>query len=227
MDTNRKTAITVGVLFIMGTVSGVLSVIFAGGMLAAPDYLAQIAANSTQFMIGALCVLVMGFSLAMIPVVAYPVLRKYNQPLALGYVVFRGALETFTYFMTVISWLLLVVLSQQFVKTGAPDVSYFQALGTLLLESGDQINHVLKIVFPLGALMFNYVLYQSKLVPRWLSVWGMIGVALHLAEGLLTLFGLVPADVETIVAMPIALQEMVFAVWLIVKGFNPAVVQDE
>ncbi|MBN2499252.1 MAG: DUF4386 domain-containing protein [Anaerolineales bacterium] len=223
MDTNRKTAIIVGVLFIVGTVSGVLSVVFSGAMLEVPDYLIQIAANPTRFTIGALCVLTMGFSLAMIPVVIYPVLKKYNQPLALGYVVFRGALETFTYFATVISWLLLIVLSQEFVKAGAPDGSYFQTLGALLLKSGDQINHILKIVFPLGALMFNYVLYQSKLVPRWLSVWGMIGVTLHLAEGLLTLFGLVPASIETIVALPIALQEMVFAVWLIVKGFNPAV----
>jgi len=224
MDTYRKTAIIVGVLFILGTVSGILSVVSSGAMLDAPDYLTQIAANPTQFMIGALCVMTMGLSLAMIPVVIFPILRRYNEALALGYVVFRGALETVIYIAMVISWLFLIVLSQEYIKAGTPDASHFQTLGTLLLEGSNQINHILKIVFPLGALMFNYVLYQSKLVPRWLSVWGLIGVTLHFAEGMLTMFGLLPATAETIMALPIALQEMVFAVWLIVKGFNSSTI---
>jgi len=224
MDTNRKTAIIVGVLFIIGTVSGVLSVVFSGPILDMPDFLMKVSANEGQLIIGALSVLTMGLALAMVPVMMFPILKKQNEALALGYVVFRGALETFTYMAMVISWLLLIILSQEYIKAGASDISFLQTLGTLSLEANGQINHILKIVFPIGSLIFNYLLYQSKLVPRWLSVWGLIGVTLHFAEGLLTLFGLLPAGAETVMALPIALQEMVFAVWLIIKGFNPSAV---
>ncbi len=158
----------------------------------------------------------------MIPVVIFPILKKQNEALALGYVVFRGALETFTYMATAISWFLLIVLSRGYLQASALDSSHFQVLGVLLLNVDDQVNHVMKIVFPLGALIFNYLLFQSKIVPRWLSVWGILAVALHFTEGLLTLFGVLPADAETIMALPIFLQEMVFAVWLIVKGFDPS-----
>jgi hypothetical protein len=227
MKSNKMIARIVGVLFIMGTVSGVLSVITSAEILEAPDLLLEIAANQTQFTISALLILTMGLSLAMVPVMIYPILKKHNEALAVGYVVFRGALEGFTYLAMVVSWLLLIVVSQKYQQTGATDALFLQSLGSILSEANGQIGHVLKIVFPLGALMLNIVLYQSKLVPRWLSVWGLIGVTLHMAEGLLTLFGILPGSAETAMAIPIAIQEMVFAVWLIVKGFNSGVLQTQ
>jgi hypothetical protein len=150
----------------------------------------------------------------------FPIFKKYNEALALGYVVFRGALETVTYFGSVIIWLLLITLSQEYVKAGAPDAPYFQTLGTLLLEAADWIDYISTLAFSLGALMFYYLLYQSKLIPRWLSGWGLIGAILVLAVGLLAMFGL---DLAILWA-PLALQEMVLAVWLIVKGFNPSAI---
>lgn len=224
MNASRKTAIIVGILFIIGTVAGILSVIFSGPVLDGPDYLNRVAANENQLKVGALFVLIMGLALAMVPVMMFPILKKQNEALALGYVVFRGALETFAYMATAISWLLLIILCREYAKAGALDIFYFQNLGSLFLKTGDQISHILKIVFPLGALIFNYMLYQSKIIPRWLSGWGLIGITLHFAEGLLTMFGLLSADAETVMALPIFLQEMVFAVWLIVKGFNPSAV---
>lgn len=222
MKSHRRIAITVGILFIIGTVSGVLSGLITAPILDAPDYLLKVAENEHQIMLSALFVLSMGLSLAMIPVVIFPILKKQNEALALGYVVFRGALETFTYMAMAISWFLLIVLSRGYLQASALDSSYFQVLGVLLLNVDDQVNHVLKIVFPLGALIFNYLLFQSKIVPRWLSVWGILAVALHFTEGLLTTFGILPVEAETVMALPIFLQEMVFAGWLIVKGFNPS-----
>jgi len=222
MKSHRRIATTVGILFIIGTVSGVLSGLITAPILDAPDYLSKVAGNEPLIMLSALFVLSMGFSLAMIPVVIFPILKKQNEILALGYVVFRGALETFTYMTTAISWFLLIVLSRGYMQASALDSSHFQVLGVLLLNVDDQVNHVMKIVFPLGAIIFNYLLFKSKIVPRWLSVWGILAVALHFTEGLLTLFGVLPMDAETIMALPIFLQEMVFAVWLIVKGFDPA-----
>ena len=220
VNTSIKTARIVGVLFIVGTVAGVLSAVLTGPILGDPDYLVKVSANENQIIVGALLVLIMGFALAMVPVMMFPVFKKHNEALALGYVVFRGALETAAYIGTVISWLLLLTLSHEYVKAGAPDASDFQTLGTLSQAAGVSFDHMLTIVFSLGGLMFYYLFHQSKLIPLWLSVWGLVGVTLTLAVGLLGMFGL---DLEILWA-PLALQEMVLAVWLIVKGFNSSAI---
>lgn len=169
--------------------------------------------------------LIMGFALVMVPVMMFPIFKKHNEALALGYVVFR-ALEAVTYIAIVISWLLLLTLSQEYVKAGAPDASYFQTFGASLLKAADlgQLNTI--FVFGLGALIFYYLLYRSKLIPRWLSGWGFIVAALHLAMGLLVLFGLTSAFsvLGIVMSLPIALNELVLAAWLIIKGFNPSAI---
>ncbi len=102
------------------------------------------------------------------------------------------------------------------------DASYYQTLGTLLLIVYDWTLLLgIMIVFSLTALILNYLLYQSKLVPRWISGWGLIGAILLLVAGMLEIFGFNPTE---ILSLPIALQEMVFAVWLIVKGFNSSAI---
>jgi hypothetical protein len=218
----RKTAILVGALFIVGTVAGMLSVLFAGAILGDPDYLIKFSENQNQIIIGSLCVLIMGFSLAMMSVILFPILKKYNEGLALGAVVFRGALEAVLYIGIVICWLLLLNVSQEYVKAGTPYVSNFQALGSLLLKAVDQIGFVLDIVFSLGALMIYYLFYRSKLIPDWLSVWGLVGGMLYLTSGLFAMFSVEVGILEA----PLALQEMVLAVWLIVKGFNSSPIID-
>jgi hypothetical protein len=226
MNTARKSATTVGVLYVLGTVAGVLSVVLTSPILNNPDYLMKVSANANQIIIGALLVLIMGLALAMVPVVIFPILKKHNEVLALGYVVYRGGLETVTYIAVAISWLLLPTLSLEFVKAGTPGASYFQTLGTLLLGAADRSTLMTTFVFGLGALMFYYVLYQSRLIPRWISIWGLIAIMMHLATGFLILFRLTTgfSTLDTVMNLPIALQEMVMAVWLIVKGFNsPAI----
>ncbi|OEU42188.1 hypothetical protein BGV40_10815 [Methanosarcina sp. Ant1] len=222
-DTNRKTAIIVGALFIIGTVGLALSAVLVGSILDDPDYLIEFSTNENRIIIGALLVLISGFALAMVPVMMFPIFKKYNEALALGAVVFRGALEAVIYIAVAISWLLLLTVSQEYVKAGVPDASHFQTLGTLLLKASDQIASILDIVFSLGALMIYYLFYQSKLIPRWLSVWGLIGAILYLATGLFAMFSV---DFGILLA-PLALQEMVLAVWLIVKGFNPSAIASE
>jgi hypothetical protein len=213
----------VGVLFIIGTAAGVLSIVFAGSMLGNPDYLIKFAKNQNQILMSSLCVLIMGISLAMMSVMLFPILKKYNEAVALGAVVFRGALEANLYIAIVICWLLLLTVSQEYVRAGAPAASQFQTLGTLLLKAVDQIGSILDIVFSLGALMIYYLFYRSKLIPGWLSVWGLVGAVLYLTSGLFTMFGLDFGFLEA----PLALQEMVLAVWLIVKGFNLPPMIDE
>jgi hypothetical protein len=220
--TNRKTAIIVGALYIIGTVAGILSLVFTGSILESPDYLAQVSTNPNQIVIGALFVLAMGLALAMVPVMMFPTLKRYNEALAIGYVVFRGALEAVIYLAIVIGWLFLPLISQEYIKASAVEASYFQSLGDVVLQVQDQISHVLTIIFILGALMFYYVLYQSKLVPRWLAGWGLLAAIPYFVSGVSGLFALLNpmSTTQMVLVLPLAVQEMVLAVWLIVKGFN-------
>jgi hypothetical protein len=217
----RNTARIVGVLFIIGTVAGILS--FVGmGPQATPDYLVNIAANANQVVTGALLVLIMGVAIAPIPAMLFPILKKYNESLALGYIVFR-AIEVVTYIGIVLSWLLLVTLSQEYVQAGAPDATYYYTLGALVKGISTWIDPLLVIVFSISALILNYMFYRSKLIPRWLSGLGLFGATLHLGEGLLTLLGYPEIALLGIpVYLPIGIQEMIYAVWLIAKGFNPS-----
>ncbi len=222
MNTSRKTATIVGVLYIIGTVSGILSVVFTQSILTGPDYMMQVAVHENQIIIGLLFVLTMALALAMVPVMLFPILKKYNEPLALGYLIFRGALETVVYIALVITRLFLIIVGQQYAAAGTP-ASYLQTLGAVLLAGHDSIDVLLIIIFSLDALMLYCAFYQSKLIPRWISGWGLIAIVMHFSTAFLILFRVVAAsDMATLglISFPILVQEMVMAVWLIVKGFN-------
>ena len=230
MDANRRTANIVGGLFIIGTVAGVLSLLVVGSLLNAPDYLIKIAGNQNQLILGALLTLVMGFALAGVPLVMYPVFKKRNETIALGYLIFRGALETVTYLGCVMGWLLLVALSQVTLQADPANISNFELLGNMLLKEAEISSQLTAIVFPLGALFFYIGLFQQKLLPRWLSIWGIMAVLMHLVStGILGLFAIIDtmSPLQFALNFPIFLQEMVMAVWLIGKGFNSSTVYSE
>jgi hypothetical protein len=102
----------------------------------------------------------------------------------------------------------------------AKDASYFQTSGALLLATKEWTSVVENFPYGLGALILNIVLYQSELIPQWLSVWGLVGATLLLAMGLLRMFG----HPVIYLAIPIILYELVLAGWLIVIGFNSSAI---
>lgn len=222
METYRKSAILIGALFIIGTVAGILSVVATAPFRGNPNDLSAIAASEQQLIIGALLILTMGLALALVPIVLFPIARHYNERLALGYVIFRGALEPIAYIGMVIPWLVLIIMSHSSMQAGAQSDATMQTVGTILLAVHDAFDSVLVIVFSLGALMLYTLLYQTRLLPRWLSIWGLIAIVMHLASSFLQLFGLIqPLDpIVFVIAFPIFAQEMVMAVWLIVRGFS-------
>lgn len=222
----RKSSIIVGVLFITATASYMLGNGYLEPILTDPDYLVSVSANQNQVLIGMLLELVNSVAVIGISIVMYPTLKKHNKTLAYGYIGFR-IIESLVVVIGSISLLSLVSLSQKFVNAGAVDTSYFLTRGADLLARRDlTILLGINIVFPIDALILNYLLYQSKLVPRWISGWGLIGAALMFvrvagfAAGMWEIFG---TNQIAILALPIWLQEMVFAVWLIAKGFNLSV----
>ena len=228
MDTNRRTATLVGILFILGTLAGVLSFSITGPIFNAPEFLKIVVVNQNGLVSAALCVLFMGLALAPIPFLVFPILKKYDEILALGYIIFRGGLEMVTYMIIAFCWLLLIPLSQAYSAAGSANSPYFETLANLLVKASGVGSALTAIVFPLGAWMFYIVLFRANLLPRWLSVWGMVGVTLNfLVSGLAGLYGLNATypNLESLLNMPIFFQELVMAVWLIARGFNqPAVV---
>jgi hypothetical protein len=220
MNSNRKTAIIVGVLYIAGTVAGILSEVL-GPDLDASGYLANLSSNDTRLLTKGLLEFTMSVLTIGIPIFLYPILKEYNKALALGHIVFRS-FETAFHTVCAISLLTLLTLSQEFVSAGTPDTSYFHTTATLLLAVRVWAGGVFAtIVFSLSAMILNYILYQSRLIPRWLSVCGLIGATLYLGSGFLPLFGQGPrSTIYILMEVPLALWEMFFAVWLVVKGFN-------
>ncbi len=222
MDPYRRTAIIVAVLFIIGTVAYSVSVAVFMPILDDPDYLVEVSENDSMVGLGALFVLISGAAVVSIPFMMFPLFKRRNEELALGYVVFR-VLEVACYIAMVIAVLMLISLSHDFVDAGAPDDPSYQSSGAVLLGAYDWTTLVIAVVFSLGALIFYYLLYMTKLVPGWLSLWGLIGAILHLAGGALGILGsLTEEDMPyMLMALPIGVNEMVLAIWLIVKGFNP------
>ena len=215
MDSYRKTAIIVGVLFITATVTSIIGGFLIASVIESPDDLLNVSANENQIILGVLFVLIDAISVVFIAFMMFPILKKQNEGLALGYIGLR-IFEAVVFIIGVISILAILTLSQKYVAESL-DVSYFQALGTLLLGVYDWTWIVGPLIFfALSTLPFYYLLYQSKLIPQWLSAWGLIGGILVILYGLVAMFGYSP----DILAAPIAVQEMVLAVWLIVKGFN-------
>lgn len=223
MNSERKTAIIVGILFITATLAGVFSLPFIG-IVNEPDYLVRLAGNENNVIIGALLVAIMGFACAGIAIWLYPVLRKHNEGMALAAVGFR-IMEGLLFIIAAIGLLSLLTLSQEYVKAGAPAASTFQTSGALLLAVRFWAGQVLgAIAFCLGALMYYIIFFQSRLIPRWLSGWGFIAIILHLVAVVLIMFALINpfSTIHVVINLPIFFQEMVMAVWLIVKGFNPS-----
>ncbi len=227
MNTDRKIAIIAGALFVIATAASLLGTSLTGSILGAPDYLIRISSNGNEAAAGALAEFIAAAASASIAISLYPILRKHNEGLALGAVGFR-LIEGVFYIVGAVCLLALFSLGQHFVSAGGHDASYFQTLGQLLLTARDLAVYVFGVLaFCVGALAYYYIFYQTKLIPRWLSAWGLLAILSLLSAALLTMFGGGPFSISgglLVLALPIAVQEMVLAVWLIAKGFNPSAI---
>ena len=228
-NTYRKTAIIVGVLFLTAMVASLLGGGLVESIIAAPDYLIAISENETQMITGVLLELINGIAVLGIGVLMFPILKQHYETIALGYL---GAtiIESVFCSVIIISPLSLIAFSQEYLKAGASDASYFQSLGNLAIAARSSVAGLfIPVFFGLGSLLFYYLLYQSRLVPRFVSVWGLIGAVLILTLNLLLTSNLLEAGIATglIFALPIMTNEIFIAIWLIVKGFNSSAIASE
>jgi len=220
MNSTRKIAVITGVIFIIATVAALLA---AGvdPILTGADYLTKVSANANQVAADAFLYLIAAFTSVGIAIAMYPVMKGSNTGLALGSVVFR-TIEAVFYMVAVVSLLSLLTVGQQFATAGAADRSSLQAVGGLLLSLRNQATLLGVFAFSLGAFIYYYLFFQSRLIPRWLSGWGIVATILMMTACVLSLFSGNAVTGYILLVIPIALQEMVLAVWLIAKGFNPS-----
>jgi hypothetical protein len=215
-SSDRSTAIIVGVLFIFATAFSLASTSLTGPILGASNYLASASANQNQMIAGVLLLFGAALSVVLIPAMVFPVLRRHNEGIALGYLALR-IVEGVTQVLSGLIILILLSLGQEYVNAGSSPAPYFQSSVALLVSASNWEFLMYQIIFGFGALIFYYLLYRTRLIPAWLSAWGLLGAALVLGYAVAAMF----RTSFIYLAAPIAVQEMALAVWLIVKGFNP------
>lgn len=221
LDTTRKTARIVGALFLFSNVTFLLGAfVFVESILGAPDYLSLASASRSQVVFGVLLELVNGIAYLGIAVLMFSIFRHRFPSMALAYVGFR-IIEFIMQTLSDLSPLALLTVSEEFVLAGAPATSSFQVVGTLLLAQRYWAFQMVSITLGLGALLFYYMLYQIKLIPRFISVWGLIGAVTVLTTTMLEIFALsVSPAIGVVLGLPMLLNELFLGGWLIVKGFN-------
>lgn len=216
MNSNKKTATIVGVLFLVATVTYMIGSGLIDSVLTDQQFLDNLYPDRSKVIVGMFFELINCASVVGIAVLMYPLLKKHNEPIALGYFGSR-LIESVLLIVSIIGQLLLVTLSQEYITSEAAGDSYFQTIGTLAIKGHHLAFDMAMLALSLGSLMFCYLLYKSQLIPQLLSVIGLVGYTALLASVCLGMLGF---DLGMTLYIPGALFEIIFPIWLIVKGFN-------
>jgi Domain of unknown function (DUF4386) len=216
MNSLRKTALVAGVLYVITFIS-IPTLVLYGPVLGDPNYIVG-PGPDTPVIIGGILEVIVALAGIGTAVALYPVVKRQNEGVALGFVGSR-TLEGAAIVAGVVSLLSLVTLRQAGAGAGA------LVTGQALVAQYNWSFLLGQSLMPaVNALLLGSLLYQSRLVPRVLPVVGFIGAALLLASDAAVLFGLwdrISAP-SGLLAIPIALWEFSLGVYLIVKGFKPS-----
>lgn len=213
---NKWNSRVAGSLFLLSTGAYLLGSGLLNPVLQRPELLAALYSDRTNVFFGLFLELINAIAVVGIAMLLYPVLKKHNEAFTLGYFASR-VIESAILILSLIVPILLIALSGDYREAETSGRPYFQVLAKLAVESHFMLFELAMIVLSLGSLLFCYVLYQSKLVPRFLSMIGFIGYAGLLTSSCLAIAGL---DVGTVLYVPGAIFEIVLPLWLMVKGFN-------
>jgi Domain of unknown function (DUF4386) len=221
---SRRTEIWVASLWLVTAIGAIAGAVLINPIINAPDYLTTVFPKSATVTSGMFFWLINDIGIVFIGLLMFPILRKQSESMALGYLSMR-IFESILMIVGVFFAMLLIPLSQEFIKAGATDVTSFQAIGSVLKQAEGWFLNTLQLIFlGLGGIILTTMLYQTKLVPRFISVFGFIGYALLLPSAILALFGILdptPGGPGTILALPAAFFEIILMpIWLFAKGFN-------
>ncbi|NIK79233.1 hypothetical protein FHS15_004391 [Paenibacillus castaneae] len=212
----NKIARVAGALFLVSTGTYMIGNGLLIPVLNRLDFLSYLYMDRTTVASGSFLELINAMAVVGIAMLLYPILKKHNEMFALGYFGSR-ILESALLILSAIGPLVLIELSKKYISVGSAKAPYFETIGNLLLEAHSVLFQMAMIVLSLGSLLLCNVLYRSRLVPRFLSAIGFIGYAALLASGCLSILG---QEIGSILYVPGAIFEIVFPIWIIVKGFN-------
>lgn len=215
-DSYRTTARIVGLVYLAGFVVGIGGEMLIQPILGMPNRLATVSTSSMAIAIGALLWLIAVVGDAAHGVLMFPVLRRYSERIALGYLAARIVDAIFIAVMVLLI-LIQIPLGSQYVSAAASDASYLQALSTVSVAASQYAYQIGMSALGLSGLLLCSTLYRARLVPRILAVWGLVGYAIIFGGMLLDVLGF---NVGLIPVIPGGLWEVFIGVWLIAKGFN-------
>ncbi len=222
----RTTALIAGLLFVLADIAT-----FAGNALlpdlSGADYLVQYSAHAGLVSAGVLAKIVSALAGAGIAVAMYRVMKRASVGLALGSVVFR-TVEAAFYLVGAMSLLAILTLSQRFATAGFAERAVLQAVSDSFVGLRGYAAPLLGVfAFCVGSFLYNLLFFRSRLVPRWLSGFGLAAVLCLAVACVLSLFSGNAITSYIPLAFPVFVQELVLAVWLMTKGFNTAAIASE
>jgi hypothetical protein len=222
MNTSKNTIRLLGAAFLIVFVASMLS----GSLLNAAigsgsisDNLVNISNNLTLMRISILVELVTSIGIVVLAALLYVVLHKQNKIIALVALGWWLA-EAITLAVSKIGAFALIPLSQEYVKAGAPDPSYFQTLGDFFYYGFDRQGWAIHMLFfCLGGILWYSLFYRSKYIPRVLSAWGVIAVSLVAINVIWVLFDR-NIELQMLLLAPYLVFEFLIGPWLMVKGIR-------
>jgi hypothetical protein len=222
MNTEMSTIRLLGVaqlaVFVASLVSErlLVSVVESGSIA---SILVNVPKNLTRMQISNLVALLNSVAIIVLAVMFYVVFHAQYRTIALVALCFFLA-EAITLAVSKIGAYGLISLSQDFVEAGAPGSSNFQTLGEFLYHGFDRLGYDIHMLFfCLGGILWYYLLYSSRLVPRPLAIWGLVAICLLLIPVLLMLYRRGPTPLM-VLGLPYAPFELVLGIWLVVKSFG-------
>lgn len=220
MTSIRRTAVLVGLLFLTATVTFATAEALINGVLDRADYLSGASADANALTTGALLAFVNGVAVVGIAVLLYPLLKGYSEPLALGYVGLRVAELVASLFLLAVP--LLVIALGDRLRDGTVDVSASQPLGSLLQAQHDVAIVMVYLITSVAGGILAFLLYQTRLIPRWLAVLGVIAYPVLFVGAVLDMFDVVDVTqgAGLLAVIPGGLFELILPIWLLAKGFT-------
>jgi hypothetical protein len=224
MNTPRTAARVFGVFFLVSFLAYGTGSALIESIVSAPDILPKVYASTTLIVVATILMgVIHKFTNMGLPVVLRPVLKPRNETLYFGYLS-AAIVATVSLLVGVIFLLLLLPLSDAYVRSGFAVTGQYETMAILLREANYYSYQIGMAIWSLGGLMFCSILYQYKLIPQLVSVWGVVGYTAFLSGCILAICGW---DFGLIHTAPGALFEVFLSVWLIVKGFNSSALVSE
>ncbi len=203
-------------MYVAGFVVGIGGEMLIKSVLGVPNYLSIVSASSITVAIGALLWMMAVVWDAAHGVLMFPILKLYNERIAVGYLAFRIMDATFIAIM-VLFILLQIPIASEYIKAVAPNTIYLQSLSAVFTLGSLYAYNIGMMTLGIAGLMLCYTLYKAKLIPRILAIWGLVGYAIIFLGMALEIMG---SGLSLVSSLPGGLWELFIGVWLIVKGFN-------